>query len=320
MTTRKSITALAFALALGLGLVGSAMAGEADLYDRVKHGYADSQRREDPLRVARRGPARRDDPRVSRLLVHVAPPDGALSDRFQVVAIDQRGYNLSDKPKGVENYDVRLLVGDVAAVIKPSRARQGDHRRPRLGRRGRVAVRDQPAADDREPDHPEPAAPERAAARAAQRTRSRSEEQRVRAQLSNRRRQRSDSVLRTADDSREPVGWVQDPEARSDTSRRSDARTSRRCSTTTSATIRASRHRRRAAGLECPRCKAPVLMFHGLDDTALQCRRRCTGTWNWLEKDLTLVTVPGAGHFVQQDAADLVTKTMRWWLAMRAAR
>ena len=34
------------------------------------------------------------------------------------MAIDQRGYNLSDKPKGVENYDMRLLVGDVAAVIR----------------------------------------------------------------------------------------------------------------------------------------------------------------------------------------------------------
>ena len=42
----------------------------------------------------------------------------ALSDTFQVVAIDQRGYNLSDKPKGVESYDMRLLVGDVAAVIR----------------------------------------------------------------------------------------------------------------------------------------------------------------------------------------------------------
>src|SRR5215468_1590726 len=41
-----------------------------------------------------------------------------LADRYQVVAIDQRGYNLSDKPAGVENYDVRLLVGDVVAVIK----------------------------------------------------------------------------------------------------------------------------------------------------------------------------------------------------------
>jgi pimeloyl-ACP methyl ester carboxylesterase len=42
----------------------------------------------------------------------------ALSQTFQVVAIDQRGYNLSDKPKGVESYDMRLLVGDVAAVIR----------------------------------------------------------------------------------------------------------------------------------------------------------------------------------------------------------
>ena len=46
----------------------------------------------------------------------------ALSEHFQVVAIDQRGYNLSDQPKGVENYDLRLLVGDVAAVVKHVKA------------------------------------------------------------------------------------------------------------------------------------------------------------------------------------------------------
>jgi len=33
--------------------------------------------------------------------------------------------------------------------------------------------------------------------------------------------------------------------------------------------------------------------------------------------NLTLVTVPGAGHFVQQDASELVSSTMRWWLLMR---
>src|SRR5262249_5146497 len=42
----------------------------------------------------------------------------ALSDKFQCVAIDLRGYNLSDKPKGVENYGGGLLVRDVQAVIK----------------------------------------------------------------------------------------------------------------------------------------------------------------------------------------------------------
>jgi len=67
----------------------------------------------------------------------------------------------------------------------------------------------------------------------------------------------------------------------------------------------------------CPKVKAPVLMFHGLNDQALH-SDGLAGTWNWVEKDLTLVTVPGASHFVRQDAPDLVTSTMRWWLAMRA--
>jgi pimeloyl-ACP methyl ester carboxylesterase len=36
-----------------------------------------------------------------------------------------------------------------------------------------------------------------------------------------------------------------------------------------------------------------------------------------LEKDLTLVTIPGASHFVQQDAAEKVTKTIVGWLQMQ---
>ncbi len=59
--------------------------------------------------------------------------------------------------------------------------------------------------------------------------------------------------------------------------------------------------------------KPPVLMIHGLDDWALL-PGALNGTWDWLEKDLTLVTIPGAGHFVQQDAADMVNRTMKMWL------
>ena len=70
---------------------------------------------------------------------------------------------------------------------------------------------------------------------------------------------------------------------------------------------------------EMPKVKMPVLMFHGLGDQALNADG-LSGTWKWLEKDLTLVTVPGAGHFVQQDAAEIVTSTMQWWLAMRTAK
>jgi len=57
----------------------------------------------------------------------------------------------------------------------------------------------------------------------------------------------------------------------------------------------------------------PVLMFHGLKDTALL-SDMLNNTWDWMGKDLTLVTIPDSSHFVQQDAADLVTRTMRAWL------
>ena len=41
----------------------------------------------------------------------------ALAKRFHVVAIDQRGYNLSGQPEGVENYTIDKLVGDLLAVV-----------------------------------------------------------------------------------------------------------------------------------------------------------------------------------------------------------
>ena len=41
----------------------------------------------------------------------------ALSDAgFRVIAPDQRGYNLSDKPKGVKNYRMDMLVSDIIAL------------------------------------------------------------------------------------------------------------------------------------------------------------------------------------------------------------
>jgi epoxide hydrolase 4 len=39
---------------------------------------------------------------------------------YSVLAPDLRGYNLSDKPAGVAAYDLRLLVEDVAALIRAS--------------------------------------------------------------------------------------------------------------------------------------------------------------------------------------------------------
>src|SRR5580698_10150669 len=90
----------------------------ADLESKVTHGYADSNGVKIHYASLGQGPL--------VIMIHGFPDFWytwrdqmeAHSDKFQCVAIDQRGYNLSDKPKGVENYDLRLLVGDVAAVIK----------------------------------------------------------------------------------------------------------------------------------------------------------------------------------------------------------
>jgi pimeloyl-ACP methyl ester carboxylesterase len=54
-------------------------------------------------------------------------------------------------------------------------------------------------------------------------------------------------------------------------------------------------------------------MIHGLKDVALL-QGALNGTWNWIDNVFTLVTIPEAGHFVQQDAAPIVTKTMVRWL------
>ena len=46
------------------------------------------------------------------------PLMGTLKGHYRVAALDLRGYNLSDKPEGVDAYAFPNLIGDVAAVIK----------------------------------------------------------------------------------------------------------------------------------------------------------------------------------------------------------
>src|SRR3954463_11344681 len=96
----------------------AAAARAADVEDKVTHGYADSNGVKIHYATMGTGPL--------VVMIHGFPDywytwraqmEG-LADRFAVPAIDQRGYTLSDKPAGVENYDMRLLVGDVLAVIK----------------------------------------------------------------------------------------------------------------------------------------------------------------------------------------------------------
>ncbi len=294
----RTVAAALLALSV-LGMNGAA----ADIDDRVKHGYADSNGVKIHYASLGSGPL--------VVMIHGFPDywytwrrqmEG-LADEFQVVAIDQRGYNLSDKPAGVENYDVRLLVGDVIAVIK----HLGQQKAVVVGHDwgGLVAWQlaiNVPEVVDRliilNLPHP----------RGLTRELANNPEQQKNSAYARRFQAEGAEKTLTAEGL---AGWVKDPEAKPkyiEAFKKSDF----------GAMLNYyKRNYPREPYTEdtspLKKVQAPVLMIHGLKDTALLAPA-LNGNWDYVERDLTLTTVPTAGHFVQADEADFVTKTMRAWL------
>ena len=294
----------------------TAATAQGDLFDRVSHGYAPSAGGV-KIHYATLGKG----PLV--VMIHGFPDFWyswrhqmeALSQNFQVVAIDQRGYNLSDKPAGIESYDMRLLVGDVAAVIK----HLGRDKATIVGHDWGGVVAWQFAMNLPQMTEnlvilnlPHPNGLFRELKSNPEQIKN-SEYARAFQQLSPKDPQVFFGNPMTAETL---SGWVTDAAARRryvEAFQRSDFDAMLNY-------YKRNYPRDSGAGMpappEMPKVKAPVLMFHGLEDRALH-RAGLSGTWDWLEKDLTLVTIPGAGHFVQQDASDIVNTTMRWWLLAR---
>ncbi|MEQ8860594.1 MAG: alpha/beta hydrolase [Pseudomonadales bacterium] len=239
-----------------------------------------------------------------------------LEDRFQVLAMDQRGYNLSDAPEGEAAYDMRLLVGDVAAVIRDA----GAERATIVGHDWGGAVAWQvafnlPQVTERlvilNLPHPRGMGRELAS----------NPEQRANSDYARRFQEGApedpDIFFGGPMTAQSLAGWVTDAAARP---RYVEA--FQRSNFAAMLNYYKRNYPRPAPAdqappeIDTPRLAMPVLMFHGLEDRALH-SDALAYTWDWIDADLTLVTVPGAGHFVQQDAADLVTSTLRWWLLAR---
>ena len=225
---------------------------------------------------------------------------------FKVVAIDQRGFNRSDKPEGVDNYKVEKLVGDVVAVVKHF----GRDKAVIVGHDwgGMVAwslAMQQPDLVERliilNLSHPRGLLRE----------------------LQNNPAQQKNSAyargFQEPDAAKKIVPamlafWVKDPDARKKyvaAFQRSDAEAMLNYY---KANYPREPYTADASQAEqMPKVKCPVLVIHGLKDTALL-PGALNDTWEWIDNELTLVTIPGAGHFVQQDAADKVTTEMVRWL------
>ena len=281
-------------------------ADEATLLDierRVTHGYATN----DGVRIhyAQLG----QGPLV--VMIHGFPDCWltwrvqmvALAKDHEVVALDQRGYNLSDRPKGVENYDMKLLVADVAAVIRA----RGRERAIVVGHDwgGAVAwtfAMTRPEMTEKlvilNLPHP----------RGLNRELVNNPEQRKNSAYARRFQQEGAHTNLAAESL---TFWIKDPAAKPryvEAFRRSDFEAMLNY-------YKRNYPREPYTEDTSPvvRVNCPVLMIHGLKDKALG-QAALNGNWQYIEKDLTLVTVPEADHWVQQDAADLVTRTMISWL------
>ena len=313
----KTKICLSLLVAFTLSGVMSVRAGT--LWEDVEHGYAENNGVKIHYAAIGEGP--------TVVMIHGFPDFwyswrhqmAGLKDQFRLVAIDQRGYNQSDQPQGVDNYDMSLLVGDVAAVIRELGeetvtvvghdwggvvAWNVAFARPELVRN--LVILDLP--------HPNGLA---------------------NAWANNEEAFASTNYARVfrEGESTDPEiffgrpmtaqtisGWVRD-----DTARQKYV---------------AAFERSDFAGMlnyykqnypdlwnpdnpqssfvqdDIPKIEVPTLLFHGLQDQALH-SDALNNTWDWIDSDLTIVTAPNAGHFIQQDAADLVTTTMRWWLLAR---
>ena len=62
-----------------------------------------------------------------------------------------------------------------------------------------------------------------------------------------------------------------------------------------------------------PRIKCPTLVIHGLKDKALLASG-LNNTWDYVDAELTIVTLPQAGHFVHQDAPEKANQLIGDWL------
>lgn len=231
-----------------------------------------------------------------------------LATDYTVAAMDTRGYNLSDQPAGVANYSLELLVSDVAAVIKA----EGEESATVVGHDWGGGIAWSVAA--MRPDLterliilnlPHPTALARELGTMGQ--------QHINSTYARNFQHPESHKLVTAEGLASAL-------ARGDKALYAQhLEVFQRSSTDAMMNYYRANFPREpydsGVFLELPPIKAPVLQFHGLADTALL-PEGLNNTWDHLESDWTLVTLPGVGHWPHHDKPETVNAMIKAWLAL----
>ena len=278
-----------------------------DVFDRVEHHWADHDGTKIHYVTLGEGPP--------IVFVHGFPDFwytwreqmAALEGDFKTVAIDTRGYNQSDKPRGVENYDMDVLVGDIDAV----RRDLGVERMTVVGHDWGGVQAWKYAMDH--PEHTQRLVimnlthPNGFAAVYANPT----DAQRASTQYA---RRFIDTPMDDARSASPYAGMARGSGA--DVLARYQEAFDRSYADGMLNYYRANYDNVSGGKLEISQLQMPVLQFHGLLDTAVD-KDGLKDTWNWIDGDYTLVTLPDVGHWVQRDGAEVVNATMQAWLLAR---
>lgn len=225
-----------------------------------------------------------------------------LAKNYRVVAVDLRGYNKSDAPVGVNNYAMPLLISDIAAVIKDCQEKEAiviahdwggmiawglAMERPKLVKK--LIICNSP--------HPKGIARELA----------NNPQQQKNSEYARRFQKENAHKNLTAE---KLTIWMKDS-----ASKKIYMEAFKRSSFEAMLNYYKANYPHPPYKNDFPliKIKCPVLIIHGLDDKYLL-SPSLNNTWKWIDNTLTIITIPGAGHFVHQDASEKVTRAFQMWL------
>jgi len=236
---------------------------------------------------------------------HLIP---VFSKNYKVVAIDLRGYNLSDKPEGIESYAMKELRGDVLAVIDFFKAEGAILVANDWG--GAIAwsvALNNPERVDKLvacnipfpsnigkyiSEHPEVG--QYARDFQAHETSDLTPE----------------SMFEFIPDKKEKENYLEAFRKSNIESMLNYYKASYPASNNSSSTITA-----KSSITFLPNVQCPVLMIYGLQDKALP-PGMLNNSWDRLDNNLTIYTIPDGGHFIQQEKPDIVIRVIKAWLSI----